>query len=109
MRRLALLVCIGLLANLFHAAGMPVQALASGHTDAMLAMTATHDCDEPAAFTTGKNCQLDEHLCCQGLTAATAQPQTRKVGRWTSAMNPVFQRLLLNIVAEPRFKPPRFF
>jgi hypothetical protein len=109
MRQLALLICMGLLVNLFHAVSMPVQTLASVPHDAMATVTAphaAHDCDASHASNTSKACTWNGHLCCQGFMAATAKLPNPKLGHWATAMNPVFQKLILQIVPEPRFKPP---
>lgn len=108
LRQVALLLGMALMVNLFHAAIMPVQALAPSHADMVITMPhAHHACDEVPASTDGKSCQLSGHLCCLGMTAVTPISNAQHALQ-TPVLNLVVQTLRLQIHPELQFKPPDF-
>jgi hypothetical protein len=112
MRKLGLLLCFALWANLFHASIMPVQNPSSGHGATIASFTptphASHACDDtPTSTSPDQACHLSGHLCCLGLSAATSQiPRTVAV-LGPPTLNPGLQKLSLQTHPEAQFKPPR--
>jgi hypothetical protein len=111
MKKLGLLLCFALWANLFHASIMPVQIPSPDHgavVTSMNAAHATHACDEsPASTSTDQACHLSGHLCCLGLSAAASQTHRPVVMLGPPTLNPGLQKLSLQTHPEAQFKPPR--
>jgi len=91
---------------MFHAVAMPVEAHQTAPTDAMTQSQASHECDETPTPSTSKQCKLNGHICCLGITAAIANKVTQDS---TSAQlfNVFAETLTLKIYPDKRFKPPK--
>ena len=112
MRKFCLILCLGVLTSLFHAAVMsveawPAQALQSQSSTG--SAHAEHHCDEPAANPTlpAFKCALGAHLCCLGLTAALTDTSALVPTDRNTLINPVVLSLVLQMRENKLFKPPK--
>ena len=88
MRKLCLILCLGILTSLFHAAVMSVETL-------------------PAQTQPAFKCALGAHLCCLGLTAAFVDSPVFVFTGHNALINPVVLSLTLQTRANKLFKPPK--
>jgi hypothetical protein len=91
---------------MFHAVAMPVEAHQMAQTDAMTQSHASHECDETPSSSTSKQCKLNGHICCLGITAAIANKVTQDSNA-AELFNAFSITLALNIFPDKRFKPPK--
>ena len=113
MRRFCLILCFSVLASMFHAAVMPVQALSS-HEAAVTqhsadSLHAEHHCDEqtPRSASPAFKCSLGAHLCCLGLAAHVAASPWHPTHGHSALINPVVLSLELQLRGNKLFKPPK--
>jgi hypothetical protein len=112
MRKLCLILCLGILTSLFHAAVMSVETLPAQTQAVQTSMPSVHGehhCDEPAASTAlpAFKCALGAHLCCLGLTAAFVDSPVFVFTGHNALINPVVLSLTLQTRANKLFKPPK--
>jgi hypothetical protein len=91
---------------MFHAVAMPVEAHQMAQTDAMTQSHASHACDETPIPSISKQCKLNGHICCLGITAAIANKVTQDSNP-AQLFNAFSKTLALNIFPDKRFKPPK--
>jgi hypothetical protein len=91
---------------MFHAVAMPVEAHQMAQTDAMTQSHASHECDETPSSSTSKQCKLNGHICCLGITAAIANKVTQD-SNTAQLINALSKTLALKIFPDKRFKPPK--
>jgi hypothetical protein len=92
---------------MFHAVAMPVEAHQMAQTDAMTQSHAFHECEEtPTPSTSSKQCKLNGHICCLGITAAIATKVTQDSNP-AELFNAFSKTLALNNFPDKRFKPPK--
>ncbi|WP_062405646.1 hypothetical protein [Limnohabitans sp. 63ED37-2] len=106
MRKLCLIICLSLLSSMFHAVAMPVEAHQMEQTDAVNQSHAPHECDETPTPSISKQCKLNGHICCLGITAAIANKATQNSNP-AQLFNAFSKTLALNIFPNRRFKPPK--
>jgi hypothetical protein len=91
---------------MFHAVAMPVGTFHLAQTDVVTQSHASHGCDEsPKQTPPSKQCKLNGHLCCLGITAATAN-QVSQDSSPPQLFSPFSETLTLQIYPDKRFKPP---
>lgn len=105
MRKLCLLLCIGLLSSMFHATAMPVVTIPLEQNDVTQSHL-SHGCDEAPTSSDSKQCKIGAHICCLGIAAATSNKVTLN-DTLTQSFNPIFKTLSLQIDPDQRFKPPQ--
>jgi hypothetical protein len=91
---------------MFHAVAMPIEAHQIAQTDAITQSHASHECDETPSSSTSKQCKLNGHICCLGITAAIANKVTQDSNP-AELFNTFSKTLALNIFPDKRFKPPK--
>jgi len=94
---------------MFHTVAMPVETFHLAQTDAVTQSHASHGCDEtPTPSTPSKECKVNGHLCCLGITAATANNVSQDLSP-AQLFDAFSETLALNIFPDKRFKPPKKF
>jgi hypothetical protein len=92
---------------MFHAVAMPVETFHLAQTDVVIQSHSSHGCDEtPTSSTSSKQCKLNGHICCLGITAAIANKVTQDSNP-AELFNAFSKTLALNIFPDKRFKPPK--
>jgi len=112
MRKFCLILCLGVLTSMFHAAVMSVEMLPVQTQAVQASMPSAHDehhCDEPAASTAlpAFKCALGAHLCCLGLAAALVDSPVFVSTGHNALINPVVLSLELHSRTNKLFKPPK--
>jgi hypothetical protein len=112
MRKFCLILCLGVLTSLFHAAVMSVEAWPAQAVQSQSSTGsahAEHHCDELAANPTlpAFKCALGAHLCCLGLTATLTDAPGLVPSDRSRLMNPVVLSLVLQMRENKLFKPPK--
>ena len=108
MRKFCVLICLGLLCSMFHAAVMPMDVTRTDPATELTAHT-EHRCEEPASTSdVAVKCDVGAHLCCLGLAAFSPDTTALQLSE-TALINPTVDMLTLHDYPNQQFKPPKPF